>query len=329
MRLPIVLTPSLARHTNDHHSAWHVNHCTMYIDSRITTTPTTMGFVAEIERAIHHLKVDRDTWEALALKYKAAFEAQTQRLQELQDVCFATQAELENERAQHRLPHAALDEIEKQRLEALDGNKIPQCASCYGTAVIYSPRKRRSSDGRANPLFDVVHHCLHQHKYNTALAEVGRLLHGPLSPKTRTEGLLLKSDILRAIGPNELYDALAACSEALELCDRLSGLEAFLPSIHYQRGLLYYDLHLHRPTLGATGGVSDIHLEYGERVARTRSTTRRSGFDENRTINEELLAKIEVMGTQTRQTSAHFRQRAAARAKRMSLPHRWTSPRGE
>lgn len=314
----------------------HTKHCRMPIDSHIPTphtpvpTPTTMDFVTDIERAIHGLKVDRDTWAALALQYKAAFEAQTRRLQELHGVCFATQAELENERAQQRLPHAAIDEAEKDDLESLDGNKSPGHESSYGTAVIYSPQKLQLSNDCANPLFDVVQHCVRQRNYNTALAEVERLLRGPLSPKARTEGLLLKSDILRPMGPNELYNALAACSEALELCDRVSGLEAFLSRIHHQRGLLYYDLHMYRSTLGATSAASSISPDYGQGAERTRSTTRRSGFDEDRTINEELLAKIEVMGTRTRrQTSAQFRQHAAAKAKRMSLPHRWTSPRIE
>ncbi|KAF2845494.1 hypothetical protein T440DRAFT_407842 [Plenodomus tracheiphilus IPT5] len=291
----------------------------MHIDSRITTTSAAMEFVAEIERVVHELKVDRDTWEALALKYKAAFETTIQYLQELQDVCFATQAELENARAQQRRPHAVMDQTEKQHNKSLDvNNGLP--LESYGTAVIYSPHKRRSSDDCANPLFDGVQYCVQKQDYSTALMEVERLLRGPLSPKARIEGLLLKSEVLQAIGPGELYDALAACSEAMELCDRLSGLQVFLPRIHSQRDLLYYDLRLYSSTLDATDSKDE------DRAERTHCNTRRSGFDENRTINEELLAKIE---TKRRQTSAQFRQRAAAKAKRMSLPHRWTSPRSE
>lgn len=63
-----------------------------------------MNGFADIERAVHELKIERDTWQAVALQYKSAFDTQTDRLQELQDICFAAHAELENKRAQsHRL----------------------------------------------------------------------------------------------------------------------------------------------------------------------------------------------------------------------------------
>ncbi|KAI8942302.1 hypothetical protein NX059_000381 [Plenodomus lindquistii] len=255
-----------------------------------------MDFITEIERVVHDLKVDRDTWEALAVRYKTAFEHQSRCLRELQDVCFATQAELENERAQQLLPDAAAKLMVAHRPESQESKRDIQLETSYGIATIYPPGHRLSNDC-ANPLFDAVQCCVQQQKYDTALVEIERLLRGPLSPKARTEGLLLKCDILRAMGPTELYDALAACSEALELCDRLSGLEVFLPRIHYQRGLLYYDLRVHVPPLDAVNSDSDTDFEYGGRVDRNRHTTRRSGFDENRTINEELLAKVEMLGT--------------------------------
>ncbi|KAL6702565.1 hypothetical protein ACN47E_001348 [Coniothyrium glycines] len=58
--------------------------------------------VADIERVVRELKTERDTLHAVALQYKAAFDMQTCRLRELQDLCVAAQAELENERARPR-----------------------------------------------------------------------------------------------------------------------------------------------------------------------------------------------------------------------------------
>jgi len=314
----------------------------MHIGPLITTQLTTMDLATDIELIVHGLKADRDTWQAVALRYKAAFEAHTSHIRKLQDICFATQAELENERAQQHRPHPAPNQMERCGLGDLDCKKKLQPEVSYGTASIYVPRSQPPSDDYINPLFGGVHQCTLQKDYKTALTEIERLLRGPLSAKARTEGLLLKSEILRQTGPSELYDALAACSEALELCDRLSGMEVYLPRIHHQRGIIYYDLR--------TNCVEQRLFPVDHYASRLEGpySTRRAGFDENRTIDEELLAKIEVLGTQVllitcifcekdsltyvetkrRQTSAQLRQRAAATAKRMSLPHRWTAPRG-
>lgn len=270
-----------------------------------------MDYAADIERSVHELKVERDTWQAVALQYKTAFEAQTKRMEELQDICFATQADLENERAQERRLHATPYRGEDQSPGIADSVADLQRGRSYGTAVILSPRKidldrRRASDDCTNPLFTRVQQSISQRNYGTALVEVERLLRGPLSSKARAEGLLLKSNVLRASGPDELYDALAACSEALELCDRLSELEAFLPRLQYQRGVLYYELRMLHAARDAFSTVSDDELlsvkasDYrrscDDEVDRVRANNRRSGFEEDRTITEGFLAQLQEQG---------------------------------
>ncbi|KAF1939817.1 hypothetical protein EJ02DRAFT_424523 [Clathrospora elynae] len=304
-----------------------------------------MDCIADIERVVHGLKIERDTWQAVALQYKAAFEAQTSRLQELQDVCFATQAELENERCQQRRLRANSIQSENCRPATFDGAQDLKSTLSFGTAAVFPARKvdadrnRRLSSDCTNPLFRRVQQCVDQRNYGTALVEVERLLRGPLSSKARAEGLLLKSNVLRASGPDELYDSLATCSEALELCDRLAELESFLPRIQYQRGILYYELRMLHQARDAFSAVSDDDLLYSKASEYRRScddeldllrcAKRRSGFDESRTM-EGLLAKLEEKGIENkrRRTSTQLKH-AAAKVKRKSLPHRWTKPKSD
>ncbi|KAH7088974.1 hypothetical protein FB567DRAFT_321910 [Paraphoma chrysanthemicola] len=298
----------------------------------------------EIRGAVHQLKVERDTWQAVALQYKSALKAQTMRFQELQDVCFVTQAELENERAQSRRLNAISDDGERQYPRPVDGAADMQTSGSFGTAVLYPSRKigheRSPSDECTNALFIPVQQCVEQRNYGSALIELERLLRGPLSPKARAEGLLLKSGILRAAGPDELFEALAACSEALELCDRLSELESFLPRIQYQRGILYYQLRMLHQSREAFSAVresdklSATAAEYvrscDDELSTYRATTRRSGFEEKRSFDQGLLIHLdEKLDMKRRRTSAQLRMRAAAKAKRMSLPHRWVGSKND
>jgi hypothetical protein len=253
---------------------------------------------AEIQAAVRQLKVERDTWQAVALQYKAAFEAQTARLQELQDICFATQAELENERAQNP------DRCETDLPTNINGAEESHAQQPPVSAAVFPhTKRRRTSDTCTNPLFHRVRQFNDQRNYGTALAELERLLRGPLSSKARAEGLLLKSDILQATGPDELYDALAACSEALELCDRLTDLESFLPRIQYQRGVLYYQLRMLSQARDAFRSVSDDSSlsETADECLRScevelaiqRVANRRSGFDESRLFDEGLVVQLD------------------------------------
>lgn len=264
-------------------------------------------FITQIQEPVHQLKIQRDTWQAVAFQYKAAFEAQTSRLQEFQDVCFATQAELENERVQQRRQQALSDKGHCNRLDTFDGAEDVMASRLLGTAAVFPcnrlGQQRRTSDECTNPLFYRVHWCITQRNFGNAIVEIERLLRGPLSPKARAEGLLLKSTILKAAGPDELYDALAACSEALELCDRLSDLESFLPRIQYQRGVLYYQLRMLHQARDAFGAISNDNILYTtaneyrrsceDDIRLERVANRRSGFDENRTFDEGLLVQLD------------------------------------
>jgi putative pyruvate formate lyase activating enzyme len=272
-----------------------------------------MDTMADIEQIVRGLKVDRDTWQAVALEYKVAFEAQTNRLQQLQDVCFAAQAELENERAHHQRRQSVSHERESHHPTPFDGAEDLRLNFAFGTAAIYSPirtepsQPHSSSEDCANTLFERVQECAAQRNYGTALVEVERLLRGPLSYKARAEGLLLKSNILRASGPDELLDALAACSEAVELCDRLSELQNLLPRIRYQRGLLYHELRQLQQAQEAFSTVNDVDVlspkasefrkSHDDELDLLRCTKRRSGFDEHR-IMEGLLAQLEDKSTE-------------------------------
>ncbi|XPS76645.1 [Formate-C-acetyltransferase]-activating enzyme [Ascochyta lentis] len=306
-----------------------------------------MADTADLVEAVHRLKVDRDTWQAVASQYKAAFEVQTAHLQELQDICFAAQAELENEHAQNRRLHLSLDGVPHDCRPTLDVTEDHQGDPSFGTAVVLSPSRIdmswrfRPSESCGNPIFKRVQQFSSQQNYGTALVEVERLLRGPLSAKARAEGLLLKSSILQATGPDALYDALAACSEALEICDRVSELETLLPKIQYQRGVFYYQLRMLNQARDAFRAVSEDNLLF-ERANEYRQScddelellhfpNSRSAFDEKRSIsiNDSFLTHLDVGSShgRIRRTSAQFRLRATAKAKRISLPHRWMASR--
>jgi hypothetical protein len=292
-------SPCAKTFTNHHHQP--------HIDFHIVTMPGIAmdDLTADICETVHRLKVERDTWEAVALKYKAAFETQTSRLKELQNLCFATQAELENERAQHHRSQTMSDSTQCHRPSTING---AEDLKDFGTATILTrdstvnSLRPRTWDECINPLFGKVQQYMDQNNHGAATGEIERLLRGPLSPKARAEGLLLKSSILKAAGPDELYDALAACSEALELCDRISDLESFLPRIQYQRGLLYYQLRMVHQARDAFAAVNPGHVlftsanEYrtscNEEIRIQRAANRRSGFDEYRTFDEGMVVQL-------------------------------------
>lgn len=259
-----------------------------------------MDAAADLVRTVHQLKIDRDTWQTLALQYKAAFEAQTARLRELQDICFATQAELENERVRSWRLHMGLDGAQHDR---------PLTAQSFGTAVVVSPSRidmswrLRPLEEDGNLIFKRVQQFASQRNFGTALVEIERLLRGPLSLKARAEGLLLKSSILQATGPDSLYDALAACSEAFELCERSAELQSLLPKIQYQRGLYYYQLRMLQKARDAFKAASEDNLLF-DRANEYRQSCddelellhydRRSAFDETRSISNSALTQMNV-----------------------------------
>ncbi|KAJ4990921.1 hypothetical protein SVAN01_03492 [Stagonosporopsis vannaccii] len=297
-----------------------------------------MDAANEIENAVHQLKMDRDTWQAIALRYKTAFNSQTARLRELQDICVATQAELENERAQYRRLRTSAEIVPHDRSLTLDsdGQSTVDQVVPSDIRVDMSWKSKSSNDG-INPLFRHVEQLASHLRYGAALSELDKLLRGPLSPKARAEGLLLKSRILHAIGPDSILDALAACSEALELCNRISELQMLLPKIQYQRGQYYYKIGMLQQAREAFEAVSDDNLLF-DRAKEYRQSCddgnemlhfdRRSAFDESRSVTGGLFAELEDGSSlsKLRRTSAQFKHRATQKVKRMSLPHRWMSP---
>ena len=81
------------------------------------------------------LKQEGDTWRAIAESYQAAFDDQTRRFQELQDIYYATRAELENERNSNR-SRQKLSETSQLAVDGPD-DKCDNFSS--GSATIYEP----------------------------------------------------------------------------------------------------------------------------------------------------------------------------------------------
>lgn len=256
----------------------------------------------EINDLLCQLKTERDTWQALANEYKAAFETQTNRILQLQDICFAAQAELENERARssQRISTEGSSNTRKDTPMATRSAQKHELFE-YGTA--HGQDNHGVPGNSYNALFAEAQRCSEQRDYSGALLEVDRLLRGPLSPKARTEGLLMKSEILAANGPEDLYDALAACSEALELCDRIDELESFLPRVQFQRGIIYYELRMieqAREAFNAIGKDEVIHTsakDYrqscDEELEFFQGHERRKAFDENRGFNWGAVMQLD------------------------------------
>lgn len=246
------------------------------------------------------LKQERDTWRAMAELYQKAFEGQSARLKELQNICFATQAELENERTSNRRRQKS-SEMSQAPLRgggghrSLDGTHDKLEDSSFGTAMTFESNPTEVL-WRSDICFRRVEHFTNQRDYGTALKELDHLLRGPLTPQTRVESLLLKTTIMRK--SEWLYDALAACSEALELCNRLEDLHAYLPKIQYQRGLCYYQLQMLKQAREAFSEVcADEQLLYAK-ASELRDTCdellqgRRSGFEVHRTVSEGLVSAL-------------------------------------
>jgi hypothetical protein len=253
----------------------------------------------DLAAAVLALKQERDTWRAVAESYHRAFEDQTARLRELQNICVATQMELENERtANHHRKKSS--EVSQASLRGgghrtIDGTDDKFDGASFGTAAICESSHSEVT-WRPNPCFRRVEYFAAQRDYGTALKEVDCLLRGPLTPQARVDGLLLKSTIMRK--SEWLFDALAACSEALELCNNLEELHAYLPRVQYQRGICYYQLQMLKQAREAFDDVcAKDGLLYAE-ASEMRDCCddqlqgRRSGFEAHRTVTEGLLYQL-------------------------------------
>ncbi|KAL1597840.1 hypothetical protein SLS60_008327 [Paraconiothyrium brasiliense] len=252
----------------------------------------------DVAATVMCVKRERDTWRAVAEFYQRGFEDQTARLEEMQDICFATQMELENERTAKRRSQKS-SEPSQVSLHgghgAIDGTDDELDNSSFGTATMYESTYTKVA-WPPNFCFRRAEHFTSRRDYDTALKEVDHLLRGPLTPQARIEGLLLKSTIMRKL--EWLYEALAVCSEALELCSRLKELHAYLPRIQYQRGFCYYQLQMLKQAREAFNEVcADDDVLYA-RAAEMRDSCddqlhgRRPGFEAPRTVTEGLLAQM-------------------------------------
>jgi hypothetical protein len=252
------------------------------------------------------LKQERETWRAVAQQYKAAFEEQTVRLRELQDICVATQAELENERTSHRRPlpqsgPSLRAGTESSVAVAKGKSEELSCGPMIVTLYDHVEPSWHSAPKPSSLYFQRVEQFADQRDYGTALKEVDHLLRGPLTPETRIEGLILKSNLMRK--SEWLFDALAACSEAIELCDQLEELRCYLPQIKYQRGLCYYQLNMLQQARDAVSDISTVDDSLYSNAAVLRSSCeerllpgRRPAFEAHRTVTEGLLAQFNDAG---------------------------------
>ncbi|KAF1993660.1 hypothetical protein P154DRAFT_62415 [Amniculicola lignicola CBS 123094] len=286
--------------------------------------------MAEIEQSVRKLKVERDSWMAIASQYKGAFEIQTKQLQEFQNICFATQAELENERT-----------INQSR-----GSKGLRRSNDYGTGT---SQKDKSDCGSNNPCADLewlsspitcanfksIEQLLNERDLPTALKEVDSLLRGHLSSEVRVEGLLLKGTLLRALGTDWLYEALAQCSEALELCHRVSEVRSLVPRAQFYRGLCLYQLNMLSQAHEAFTAAKDDGFFYDRATQYQRSceeelevntnAKRRSGFDEHRTVSEGFLALLkepDCNRMRRHRSSTQIKVLPTSKAVRLSIPYR-------
>jgi hypothetical protein len=247
---------------------------------------------AEIEASVRHLKQERDTWRALAQHYKTAFEEQTARFFKLQEICVATQAELENERLSRQRRGASSDSSLRG---GSDNRGSASDHEQYGTADIIMSGHIEScctpTRKGPDPSFSLVDRLANQRNYGTALDELDRLLRGYLTPEMRIQGLILQSDLLRK--SDWLYDALAACSEAIDLVDRDDELRLHLPVIHYQRGVCYHQLGELEQALDALNHVCAGDDALYAKAAALRASFenqvlggRRSAFEAHRSVTE-------------------------------------------
>jgi hypothetical protein len=266
--------------------------------SAIATVSATIGEVMdEAVAAIVRLKEDRDAWRAIAEKYKAAFEEQATRFDELQDICVATQAELENARMLNRRRKgwsASFRDASGSSLGAAGAE--PAMATDTANALV-SGSNELCWQLAPNPssFFHRVEQLASNCDYRTALEENERLLQGPLAPGTRVEGLLLKSGLMRKT--ECLYDALAACGEGIELCYRLEELQSHLPRLRYQQGLCYYQLNMLQQARDAFSHVSPADGSLHAHASALRTSCedrllsgRRPGLKVSRSATDGLLA---------------------------------------
>jgi hypothetical protein len=260
----------------------------------------------EIERIVQDIKQDRDNWQATAAQYKKGFENMKIHFNELQGICFAAQADLADERTENRRLRDKLELSQRTSLQLDKSSDGHPTGSRRGLSVALDSAPI-DVDGPSIPLtcanFRRVEQFASSKDFTQALAELERLLRGPLSPDARVEGLLFKSTIFRAADSDLILDALAACSEALEMCNRQSSsVKHFLSKIQYHRGLCYYRLKMIPHAQVAFGCVTTSDVFYDKAMEYRKSCEEvlgaiddaraRTGFEEARPCARGVPARM-------------------------------------
>lgn len=233
-----------------------------------------MDCLTDIERVVRELKRERDTWQMLALQYKSAFESQTNRLRELQDLCVAVQAGFEE-------------------------SEYAQTRSACPWSPVGVDSHDPSTQTHRYPPFHHVQQFIEHREHDIALAEMLHSPPGPITTETRVRRLFLKINHFQAMGFEELYEMPAASSEVLANDLPLAELENLLLQIQYQRRVLCEQLRMIYRANRATTLFRNSEERSGLGGDYTASpahdalvSKRRSGFDEERTMSEELMAEL-------------------------------------
>lgn len=259
----------------------------------------------DITRVVQQLKNERDLWKMRAEAYKSTVDSQAEQLQEAIDICIATQAELENERTTNRHRHRNDETESSQKSETYSVKDTEHSNSSNtlggdGSLDMEKSCVEWQSTPTSSASFGNVEQLLNQRHFSMARHEIDRLLPHHLTTEARVEGLLLKSAICRASGPDWLLEGLAQCSEALALCDKLESLHFLLPKIQYHRGLCHFMLHELTQARGAFAAIeptSPLHSRArkyrrscDDELEPTGVAKRRSAFEEHRNFTEGFLA---------------------------------------
>lgn len=225
-----------------------------------------LSMLAELEEStimdlLVELTVERDTFKRMAAMYQQGYEETKIQLQQFQDLCFATQAELENERLLHPRPSGVKQAI------MVDNAEFKWLLDTDWASTAFT----REHLGQVEKLVSRREHA-------KAVKEIDRQLRGFLSPEARLEGILLHSAILRySSDENNLLAALLKCKEAQDLCNGHPTLHSFRPKANFYKGVCLYrlktypDARIAFASITAADFFGDKAKEYMERCREEQS----------------------------------------------------------
>ncbi|KAF2741696.1 hypothetical protein M011DRAFT_482333 [Sporormia fimetaria CBS 119925] len=259
----------------------------------------------DIARQLQPLREERDLWRTRAEAYKAAFEEQTHRLREAIEIVIAAKIELEHLRS---LRHSQRPFLHSSSPRPVHIRNVSECSRSSNTLVSDASfdHCKAPIEWQSNALtqshFGRVEQLVACDDLAKARDEIDRILPARLPNDARVEGLLLKSVICRASGPDWSLEALAQCSEALSLCQKLSELHRLLPKVQYHRGLCLLrlrELEQARDAFAAVGPCDPLHAQAtkhrtscDDELEFARLPKSRYAFDEHRTVTEGFLYSL-------------------------------------